>query len=502
AADPTARARFIREARSAMAVEHDHVVAVYQVGVEDETPFLVMPALKGESLEDRLGREPLPPIGMVLKIGREVALGLSAAHEKGLVHRDVKPANTWLEGDPASSDPMVQVRRAKVLDFGLARAIDGTDGLSLSGSVVGTPAYMAPEQAGGRAVDARADLFSLGAILYRMAAGRPAFSGPTITAVLTAIATHQPPPPIEVNPAVPPALSALIMQLLEKEPGDRPVSAQAVAEAVAALETAQPLPAKSPRRRAVAIGLSAGVLLLGVGVWAATKPANTPVEKPKAADPVPPATPPVVAAVGPVTYKGSVDLLVHRKDMDGSDLAFPLSDVRAWPLKPGDSVKVTAEVEPAAFVYLFWIDETGTTYPIYPWTPLKWGTRPASEQKASRLEVKDPNGNWFKIGGKDAGMETLQMIARTEPLTATDAEIQGWFRDLRPLAFAGEKAKAWFEGFDLVKHDPLRAPEYGGETGQDNSPLGQQAILGQRIGKQSDFGRAISFSRLGSKGGK
>jgi serine/threonine protein kinase len=206
AADAGARARFLREARSAMAVENDHVVAVYQVGVDRDTPFLVMPLLRGESLEDRLVREPLPPLALVLKVGREVALGLASAHDRGLVHRDVKPANTWLEGDPGADNPAARVRRVKVLDFGLARSVDGTDGLSMSGAVVGTPAYMAPEQAGGRPVDPRADLFSLGAVLYRMATGQPAFAGPSMTAILTAIATFNPPPPAQVNPAVPAAL--------------------------------------------------------------------------------------------------------------------------------------------------------------------------------------------------------------------------------------------------------------------------------------------------------
>jgi len=239
AANAVARERFLREARSAMSVEHDNVVAVYQVGVDGDTPFLVMPVLKGESLEDRLTREPLTPVALVLKVGREVALGLSAAHEKGLVHRDVKPANTWLEGDPASAVAEKQVRRAKVLDFGLARPTDGTDGVSVAGVVVGTPAYMAPEQAAGRAVDNRADLFSLGAVLYRMSTGRPAFAGPTLSAVLTAIATHNPPPPATINPGVPPALSALIVRLLEKEPDRRPASASEVVDALTGIEKRQ-----------------------------------------------------------------------------------------------------------------------------------------------------------------------------------------------------------------------------------------------------------------------
>ena len=241
ATDPVSRKRFLSEARSASAVEHENVVPIYQVGLDGDAPYLVMPFLRGETLECRLRRDPLPPLALVLKIGREIALGLAAAHEKGLVHRDAKPANVWLEGDPASPDLARQVIRAKVLDFGLARAADGTERVSITGTIVGTPGYMAPEQADGRPVDSRADVFSLGAILYRMATGRPAFTGSTVTAVLTAVATHDPPPPIRVNPALSPALSSLIVRLLEKDPEKRLASAREVADALTAIET-EPAP--------------------------------------------------------------------------------------------------------------------------------------------------------------------------------------------------------------------------------------------------------------------
>src|ERR1700730_2087456 len=105
ATDPISRKRFLGEARSASAVEHENVVPIYQVGLDGNSPYLVMPLLRGETLEKRLTREPLPSLALILKVGREVALGLAAAHEKGLVHRDAKPANTWLEGDPSAPDP-------------------------------------------------------------------------------------------------------------------------------------------------------------------------------------------------------------------------------------------------------------------------------------------------------------------------------------------------------------------------------------------------------------
>jgi serine/threonine protein kinase len=222
-----ARQRFLREARAAAAVEHDHIVPIYQVGEDRGVPFIAMPFLRGEPLDQRLARQGRLDVGEVLRIGREAAAGLAAAHTKGLVHRDIKPANLWLEE---------QTGRVKILDFGLARAAAETGQLTQSGVIVGTPEYMAPEQGRGKAVDARCDVFSLGCVLYRMATGRMPFRGTDLISTLMAVATEEPRPPRELEPSLPPALSRLILRLLAKDPADRPPSAQAVVEALSAVE--------------------------------------------------------------------------------------------------------------------------------------------------------------------------------------------------------------------------------------------------------------------------
>jgi serine/threonine protein kinase len=231
AATAPARQRFLREARAAAAIEHEHIVVLYQVGEHRGIPFLAMQLLQGESLAERLQREPLLPVSEVLRIGREIAVGLAAAHDKGLIHRDIKPGNVWLEGPRA---------RVKLLDFGLARAAADDTGVSQAGTVVGTPAYMAPEQGRGEPVDARCDLFSLGCVLYQMGTGQPPFQGNHTVALLLAVAQTEPSPPCQVNPDLPAPLSDLVMRLLAKEPAGRPASARAVVEVLAALER-QPL---------------------------------------------------------------------------------------------------------------------------------------------------------------------------------------------------------------------------------------------------------------------
>ncbi len=229
AANPTDKARFLREARAQAQVEHDHVATIFQVG-EDRVPYLAMPLLKGLSLSEALRANPLVPLPSAVRIAREMAEGLAAAHEKGLIHRDIKPGNVWLEGKQL---------RVKILDFGLARAAAATgpnEAVTQQGAVVGTPAYMSPEQARGEPLDARSDLFSLGTVLYQMMTGRQPFRSSNTTAILIAVATEQPPNPATVTPAVPPALDALTMALLAKDPAFRPQTAEDVAGHLRAIE--------------------------------------------------------------------------------------------------------------------------------------------------------------------------------------------------------------------------------------------------------------------------
>lgn len=227
AAEEDSRQRFLREARAAAALKHDHIITIYQVGEDRGVPFLAMELLEGGTLQQRLEYPKPLSIGAAVRIAREIAEGLRHAHERGVVHRDIKPANIWLESPKG---------RVKILDFGLARHRDTKSGLTQQGEIVGTPHYMAPEQARGKAIDPRTDLFSLGCILYRMTTGKLPFAGETLLATLTAIAVDMPTPVRDLNPLIPPALADLIWRLLAKEPADRPASAAEVIEELIAIE--------------------------------------------------------------------------------------------------------------------------------------------------------------------------------------------------------------------------------------------------------------------------
>lgn len=223
AGNGSARQRFAREARAAAAVVHEHVVAIHNVETGGPAPFLVMPFVAGESLQQRIDRE--GPLGLkeILRISMQTAAGLAAAHAQGLVHRDVKPSNILLEDG---------VERALLTDFGLAQANDDAS-LTHTGFHPGTPQYMSPEQARGEAVDARSDLFSLGSVMYAMAAGRPPFRADTSLAVLRRITDTEPRPIREINPELPDWLGQLISRLHAKSPARRFSSA---AELAATLE--------------------------------------------------------------------------------------------------------------------------------------------------------------------------------------------------------------------------------------------------------------------------
>ena len=220
ASSGAARKRFAREAKAAAAVLHPNVIAIHGVSNDQSLPHLVMPYVRGTSLQKRISDEGSLPINEVLRIGAQIAAGLAAAHAQGLVHRDIKPANILLEEG---------VERVAITDFGLARAVDDAS-LTRTGIIAGTPQYMSPEQSRGESLDQRSDLFSLGSVMYAMCVGRPPFRSETTYGVIQRINNDQPTLIREINPDVPDWLAAIVMKLIAKSPNDRFESAAYAAE--------------------------------------------------------------------------------------------------------------------------------------------------------------------------------------------------------------------------------------------------------------------------------
>ncbi len=216
--DVAAKKRFLSEARSAAAIVNDHVVAIHAVDMSGDVPYLVMPLVAGPSLQQRLSTDDRLPLQEVVQLAWQMADGLAAAHARGLVHCDVKPANILLEGGQA---------RVKITDFGLARA--GDDSCRPSHGIAGTPQYMSPEQACGHVLDHRSDLFSLGSVIYAMCVGHSPFRAESTANVLQSVCQETPRPLDEVRADVPVWLSDIVAKLLAKQPADRYQTASEVA---------------------------------------------------------------------------------------------------------------------------------------------------------------------------------------------------------------------------------------------------------------------------------
>jgi serine/threonine protein kinase len=282
--DPDRLARFAREARTLAALNHPRIAAIYGFEYGGGMPALVLELVEGPTLADRLSDGPLA-LADVVGIAAQITEALEAAHAQQIIHRDLKPANIKI----------TSAGSVKLLDFGLAKSlgraespeVTGTGHLPLTasspGALLGTAAYMSPEQADGRDVDSRSDLFSLGAVLYEMLTGQPAFAGETLEEVLNAILTQQPPSPRTINGTIPPALDRLVMRLLAK---DRAARYQAAHDVRVELQRlSRELDAGSPRTRrrwreqSAAAALVIAVTLAAAGwIWWRQTSGATPVE--------------------------------------------------------------------------------------------------------------------------------------------------------------------------------------------------------------------------------
>jgi serine/threonine protein kinase len=239
ASQSSARQRFLREARAAAAVRHEHVISIHDVE-EEPIPHLVMEFIHGQTLQSKIDKNGPLKLKEILRIGMQMAMGLEAAHRQGLIHRDIKPSNILLENG---------IERVKISDFGLARAVDDTS-ISHQGMIMGTPAFMSPQQAEGLTCDSRCDLFSLGSTMHAMCTGQPPFSANSTLGMLKQVTEKTATPVSKANPELPAWLDEIVGKLMAKAPGQRYQTAKDVSDVLAArlAELQGPVVSSSSRR--------------------------------------------------------------------------------------------------------------------------------------------------------------------------------------------------------------------------------------------------------------
>jgi tetratricopeptide (TPR) repeat protein len=292
-AGPEERARFQSEARTIARLRHPHIVQIHEVGEHDGLPYFSLEFVDGGSLAQRLAGRPLPPLPAA-RLVETLARAVDAAHQQGILHRDLKPANILMQGksqvtnsasdthNPKSGPVLagelgIAHFEPKVTDFGLAKRLDVEKGQTQSGAIVGTPSYMAPEQAGGpaRQVGPAADVYALGAILYELLTGRPPFNAATPLETVIQVVGQEPVPPRRLQPAVPQDLDTICLKCLQKEPGQRYASAERLADDLRRFAEGRPIAARSVgraerlwrwcKRNPLPAMLAAGLLVVVVG---------------------------------------------------------------------------------------------------------------------------------------------------------------------------------------------------------------------------------------------
>jgi len=434
--------RFLREVKISRNLKHPNIVAVYDVGDDPDTgmPYIVMEFIKGKPL-DSLLKERKMTIQEIVTFIAQVADGLDCAAQAGVVHRDIKPANMMV--DPETLIP-------KLVDFGVAR-IEGTNATQ-SGTVLGTPHYMSPEQCRGEVVDGRSDIFSLGAVLYEMLTGVKAFQGDTIVNVMMGILDpNTPVPPGDLRTEIPYSLSEVVMKALAKDPADRfqrgkemvEALRDAMADAPSATvairpgdlpaidktvmmtvkaarisaatttsvrpgRTTPPATARSPLLY-VGIGVAA-LLLIGGGAWFMLKPTAGPVTQTTPG--APPASPNQLPPSPPASVSmAAVQLGVVKEESSGRLVLLREGDS----LRATDNFAVTVQPENPSYIYVWQTDSSGEVFRVFPNADFNPQGNPVSSKTEVWLPVVKSKRQWFHLD-QNPGEEEIVIVVSADQL--------------------------------------------------------------------------------------
>jgi hypothetical protein len=498
-AAPTAQAqlsRFLREARAAARVRHAHVCPIHDVGEHQGRPYVVMAFVEGQSLAQQLRQQGRYEDGrQAVMLVRHVAEALEAVHAHDIVHRDLKPGNILLD---KAGQPLLT-------DFGLARVGDDAERLTAEEALLGTPAYMAPEQVDPAlgAIGPWSDIYSLGVVLYQLLAGRTPFQG-TVLSIVHQIGVAAPPSPACFRPELDPGLVALVQKAMARRPGDRYPSARAFTQALtewlngrgAAVPAAADMGATTAPKAAdakvwaargrpwlpwVAAAVTLIVLGLAAGWYLRSRPTGD-----------------LRPGMVPPSFKGWIDVLVWDRDPENEDRrGVRLNQGAALPLQAGDRVRIEAQLNRPAYLYVILIGTTGQVQPVYPWRQGHWDQRPAEQPRASLRLPEEKTGEGAEGGWEvepgPPGMETMVLLVRETPLPP-EIELDKLLTGLPPQRPQSRRSAVWFENGQVVRNEAKRTFASFDPRRIDDPVLQTQAVLRDRLQPHFAYMRAVSYT--------
>jgi serine/threonine protein kinase len=521
--------RALDEADAIARLQHPHIVQIWEIGEwrpqggDLPQPYLALEYMSGGSLASVLQRQGALEPAEAARLVRVLAHAVHAAHQAGVVHRDLKPANVLLAPAVSGSDDSFAFGFPKVNDFGLARLLDNEQRHTLDGQVLGSPPYMAPEQAEGQPdVGPAADVWALGVILYECLTGKQPFKGKSTLATLDLVRSSPPPPLRTPHGEVPAALEPICLRCLRKDPADRYPSAAALADALSGFLAGETISARPedmvpPRpdghRRPWLIAAAALVLVAGAALALTLSPRIH--EQPKATDAGPlteRAQPQAPAPAAAPALKGSIDIIVYESAVPGPDDFKPsktrqglrLHERQALPLRPNDWIRIEAEVNHSAYLYVVWIDTDGKVTPLWPWEQSDWARLPAKQTPRDRLTLPDlvKGEAIMPLSGGPPGIESLLLLARETPLTAAEnAEImQILARPLarRPMTRVETEFAVWLANGERATDEPTRAPILS-KARSSGDPEVQVRSMMKQLQSLFPFTRAVCFGKHGSR---
>jgi predicted Ser/Thr protein kinase len=503
--------RFLREARAAAGLQHEGICRVLDYGVQGGIHFLTMEYIQGRPLTSLVeAGQPLEPARAAGLVHR-VALALAAAHRQGVVHRDLKPANIMLD----------ERDQPRVVDFGLARR-EQDAALTRPGTLLGTPAYMSPEQVEGTPTDARTDIYGLGVILYELLTGRRPFSGVAVSQLMYQIVHGDLQPPSAHRPGLDATLEAACLKAMSRSPQDRFATMDELGAALQAflasssaatqsyVPTGEAKARVAPRplwpriKAAVSRNRWAAALtvlaIIGLGTlgYFAFVAQRAPAEREPGGKAE--SSPAGIHGQKPTlqsAFKGWIDVRVWEEG-NPDRRGLRLNQADALPLRAKDKIRLEAKLNRPAYLYVFWIDAEGRAQPVYPWKPGHWETRPEKEEPVSALDLPPDPGDGWEMEKGTAGMETLVMLVRETPLSQTqEKELHSLLAGLSEQSMQNAGAAVWFENGEVVHDEADRGPNLFNAKKIDDPVVQTQRLLRKKLAPLCDYCRAVSFANRG-----